>query len=151
MIFSATLRSGSLSLVGSGASDALLMPPAPIRECMASTAGFGVVSRILWLSCCLFLLASAKAAAPVKGNGDLAGEKRLRSKDFGESSTEVNAGSCTECAGGASATSLMVGKLFGTVGDVAVGVSGVTSTAGKFSGSGGMDVAMDDKCRYCRT
>jgi hypothetical protein len=43
-IFSAAFCMGSLSLSGAGASDGLLMPPLPIKLCIACTAGFGLVS-----------------------------------------------------------------------------------------------------------
>jgi len=89
VIFSATLRSGSLNLFGAGASDALLMPPPPINDCIASTAGFGLVCLASSAAlCCLRLFKSAIAAWPVSGVGDVRGEKP-RLFDFGEIPTVV--------------------------------------------------------------
>lgn len=71
-ILSATLRMGSLSLSGVGASEGLLIPPPPINDCIASTAGFGLdFSAAI---CCLRLFASAAAACPVSGMAVVAGK-----------------------------------------------------------------------------
>ena len=77
LIFSAAFRMGSLSLFGAGLSDGRLVPPPPIKACIACTAGFGLVllpSSASLCSRCSLLLASATAAAPVKDTGDRPGE-----------------------------------------------------------------------------
>lgn len=86
LIFSAALRSGSLSLSGAGASEALLMPPPPINVCIASTAGLGLVCRASSAAfCCFRLFNSAIAARPVSDIGDVPGERPGLS-DLGEMS-----------------------------------------------------------------
>lgn len=87
VICSAAFLRGSLSFVGAGLVDALLMPPPPISACTASTAGFGLVC--LPSTLCFRLFASAIAAAPVKGAGDWFAEY-LELIDFGDNSAVVN-------------------------------------------------------------
>jgi hypothetical protein len=60
------------------------MPPPPISDCMASTAGLGLVCRESSDAfCCFRLFKSAIAAAPVNGAGDVLGERPGLS-DLGE-------------------------------------------------------------------
>ena len=108
VIFSAAWRKGSLSLSGAGASVALLMPPPPINDCIAATAGLGVVSLDV-RSDCLLRFASAIAAAPVSRAGERRGEK-ANDLSFGDVVAAAKMGSCEIGAGGRTESSRMVGR-----------------------------------------